>query len=82
MRTLPFEYAARNLARTPVRTMLALLGSTIVLSLLLGVVGFVRGMSASLAGSGDDNILFIGAGSEESVERSEIPSRAPGIVAA
>lgn len=82
MRRLPFEYAARNLARTPTRTLLAFFGSTLVLVLLLGVVGFGRGMSASLAGSGDDNILFIGAGSEESVERSEIPTRASGIVAA
>ena len=82
MQRLPFEYAARNLARTPTRTLLAFVGSTLVLVLLLGVVGFGRGMSASLSGSGDDNVLFIGAGSEESVERSEIPARAPGIVAA
>ncbi|MGA1709211.1 MAG: ABC transporter permease [Phycisphaerales bacterium] len=82
MRSLPLEYAARNLARTPLRTLLAFVGSTLVLTLLLGVVGFVRGMSASLRGSGDDNILFIGAGSEESIERSEIPARAAGIVGA
>ncbi len=82
MRRLPFEYAVRNLARTPTRTMLSFVGSTLVLVLLLGVVGFGRGMSQSLAGSADANILFIGAGSEESVERSEIPARAPGIVAA
>ena len=80
--SLPLDYALRNLARTPLRTLLALLGSTLVLILLLGTVGFVRGMSASLRGSGGDNIIFLGAGSEESIERSEIPSRAAGVVAA
>lgn len=83
MRLLPFDHAVRNLGRTPGRTLCAALGSTVTLVLLLGAVGFSRGIDRSLAGSGGDgNILLLGAGSEESVERSEIPIRAAGVVAA
>jgi putative ABC transport system permease protein len=83
MRLLPFDHAVRNLGRTPSRTLSAGLGSAVVLGLLLGAVGFSRGMNRSLAASGGaGNILMLGAGSEESVERSEIPIRAAGVVAA
>jgi putative ABC transport system permease protein len=83
MRLLPFDHAVRNLGRTPGRTLCAGLGSAVVLALLLGAVGFSRGMNRSLVGSGGiGNVLMLGAGSEESVERSEIPIRAAGVVAA
>jgi putative ABC transport system permease protein len=73
MRLLPFDYAVRNLGRSPSRTFGTFIGSALVVLLLLAAGGFVRGMESSLADSGrDDNVILLGAGSEESTERSEI----------
>ncbi len=45
-----------------------------VVLLVLAAGGFVRGMTASLRSAGDTrNVLIVGIGSEESLERSEIP---------
>ncbi|MEE2908661.1 MAG: ABC transporter permease [Planctomycetota bacterium] len=83
MRLLPFEYAARNLGRSPLRLVLSVGGSMLVVLLVLAAAGFVTGMQKSLNVSGDEhNVILLGAGSEESIERSEIPMRTPGIVAA
>lgn len=79
MRLLPFEYAVRNLGRSPLRTAGTLIGSLLVVLLLLVAGGFVRGMEKSVANSGrDDNVMLLGAGSEESTERSEISPAVPG----
>lgn len=73
MRLLPFEYAARNLGRSPLRLAMSVLGSVLVVVLAISAFSFVRGMDSSLAGSGSaDNVILMGAGSEESIERSEI----------
>ena len=83
MRLLPFEYAVRNLGRSPVRLILSLAGSTLVVLLVLAAGAFVRGMDKSLAVSaGADNVILLGAGSEESVQRSEIRPDVGGQVAA
>jgi len=83
MRLLPFEYAARNLGRSPLRLVLSVGGSVLVVLLVLSAAGFVIGMKQSLKASGDEqNIILLGAGSEESIERSEIPMRTTGIVGA
>lgn len=83
MRKLPFEYAARNLLRSPTRLIAALLGSALVTGLVLTSSAFVSGMNRSLRESGRrDNIVILGAGSEESVERSEITAAAGDLVAA
>jgi len=77
MRLLPFEYATRNLGRSPLRLMISVTGSVLVVVLATAAFGFVRGMDRSLARSGSpDNVLLMGAGSEESIERSEI---GPGV---
>ena len=90
-RSLPWEYAIRNLGRVPSRTLLSVLGSALVVLLVVAATAFVRGMGESL---GDDerassaatgfghNVILLGAGSEESVERSEIGAGVPGIAAA
>ena len=39
MRQLPFEYAVRNLGRAPVRLMLSIGGSTLVVLLVLAADG-------------------------------------------
>lgn len=73
MRLLPFEYAARNLGRSPLRLFISVIGSVLVVVLATASFAFVRGMDRSLIGSGlPDNVILLGAGSEESIERSEI----------
>jgi putative ABC transport system permease protein len=80
---LPFDYPTRNLGRSPGRTALAVLGSSVVIVLLLGSLGVSRGMREAFAASGAaGNLLLLGAGSEESLERSEISPMAAGVVAA
>ncbi len=83
MRMLPLEYAVRNLARSRQRLLLAVLGSTLVVLLVLAAASFVRGMTSALSASGGaHNVMLAGTGSEDSIERSEIPTTAGGIVAA
>lgn len=83
MRLLPFEYGVRNLGRSPARLALATAGSALVVLLVLAAAAFVRGMGQSLSGAASGrNVILLGAGSEESVERSEIRQAAAGIAAA
>ena len=83
MTLLPFDYAIRNLSRAPKRLALVMGGSALVAALVVAAVGFGRGMERSFASSGlATNALILGAGSEESVERSEIPPTTASIVAA
>jgi len=79
MRLLPFEYASRNLGRSPLRLAISLIGSALVVVLATSAFAFVRGMDRSLAGSGSPgNVILLGAGSEESIERSEISPSVAG----
>ncbi|MCH2142989.1 MAG: FtsX-like permease family protein [Phycisphaerales bacterium] len=83
MRLLPFEYAVRNLGRSPLRLMLSVGGSVLVVLLVLIAAGFTQGMQQAMRVSGSpDTVMLIGSGSEESIERSEIAMRSAGIVAA
>lgn len=83
MRGLPFEYAVRNLGRSPARLAMSAGGSMIVVLLVIAATSFVAGMQTSLRVSGSPrNAILMGAGSEESVERSEIPMRTATIAAA
>jgi len=83
MRLLPFEYAVRNLLRSPLRLALIVAGSALVVLLVLAAGAFVTGMRQSLVVTGSpDNVLLLGAGSEESLERSQIPMRTASIAAA
>ena len=83
MRLLPFDYSIRNLGRSPLRLGLSVAGSLLVVLLVLAAGAFVRGMDKSLRVSGQpNNVILLGAGSEESVERSEIRPSVPGLVQA
>ncbi len=83
MQRLPFEYAVRNLSRSPVRLALSVLGSVLVVMLVITAAAFVRGMETSLISSGSDkNIMLLGAGSEDSIERSEITPTTPTMLCA
>ncbi|MBW7905105.1 MAG: ABC transporter permease [Phycisphaerae bacterium] len=83
MRTLPFEYATRNLGRAPLRAIGGVLGAALVVLLVLTASAFVRGMGRSMTVSANSrNVILLGAGSEESLERSEIRANAPTLAAA
>jgi len=83
MRLLPFDYAIRNLARSPKRLALVAGGSMLASLLVLGAVGFGRGMERSFAATGlATNALVLGSGSEESIERSEIPPTTATVLSA
>lgn len=72
-RRLPWEYAIRNLFRRPLRTALTLAAMTTVVLLVLVVVGFIRGLEASLAVSGDsETAVVFGLGMGENLEYSSI----------
>lgn len=80
---LPLTYAVRNLFRTPSRLAQLVLGSAAVVLLVMGAAALNHGMTTVLSATGSPrNVLLLGAGSEESVERSEVPANADGIVAA
>lgn len=71
---LPFRYAIRNEFRDPTRLAQAVLGSALVALRVMGATAFNQGMINVLSTSGDPrNVILLGAGSEESLQRSEIP---------
>jgi putative ABC transport system permease protein len=83
VRLIPIDYSIRNLGRSPVRLILSVTGSLLVVLLVLAAGAFVHGMDKSLRISGQpNNVMLLGAGSEESVERSEIKPAVGGLVQA
>lgn len=80
---LPFVYASRNLSRSPARLLLSVGGAALVVALVMAGAGFALGMDAALRSSGTPgNVILIGSGSEESIERSEVAPTTAGVVAA
>jgi putative ABC transport system permease protein len=83
MKLLPFDYAVRNLGRSPRRFVAILLGNALVVLLIIAAAAFVEGMRSSLTIRNDSqNVILLATGSEESIERSEITATTPGIVTA
>ena len=82
-RLLPWDYGVRNLFRRPSRSALTLGGLSIVILLVLVVVGFIRGLEASLAATGQPNVVLVYAmSSGADIENSAIPGRTPALLAA
>ncbi len=80
---LPFSYAVRNLFRSKARLAQTIGGSALVVLLVMAAVAVNSGMKRVLSASGSpNNVILIGAGSEESIQRSEVPDRSAGIAAA
>lgn len=74
---LPFSYAIRHLLRDPVRFAQKVVGSALVVFLMLAAGSFNSGMKRVLTATGSPlNVILLGAGSEESVERSEVAVQA------
>ena len=73
----------RNLFRRPSRSALTLGGLTIVVLLVLVVVGFIRGLEASLAATGNPNVVLVySLSSAADIENSSIPGSTPSLLAA
>lgn len=82
-RLLPWDYGVRNLFRRPSRSALTLGGLSIVVLLVLVVVGFIRGLEASLAATGRPNVMLVYAlSSGADIENSAIPGRTPALLSA
>lgn len=80
---LPFTYAVRNLFRSKSRLIQTIGGSATVVLLVMTSVAINSGMKRVLSASGSDrNVILVGAGSEESIQRSEVPERTAGIAEA
>lgn len=83
MRLLPFDYAARNLGRSPRRLAAIVIGNALVVLLIVGAASFVEGMRSSMTLRHDaKNVILLAAGSEESIERSEISATTAGLLSA
>ena len=83
MKRLPLHYAARNIGRSPLRLILTAGGGALVVFLVVSAMASVRALDRGVRASGTaGNVMLLGAGSEESVERSEIPASAPGVLSA
>ena len=75
MRALPFDYAARNLGRRPLRTLLTAGSSALVAALLVATAAFVRGLEATFSGAArDDVVLLLSRSAEGDIVRSAIAS--------
>lgn len=82
-RTLPFDYAVRNLARRPVRTLLTGASSALVAALFVATTSFVHGLSASFGDAGRPDVaILLSRVSEQDVLRSTVPAALPELVAA
>lgn len=80
---LPFSYAIRNLLRDPTRLLQKVCGAALVVFLVFAAGAFNSGMERVLQATGSaHNVILLGAGSEESVERSEVSVQAETLAAA
>ena len=70
---LPFDYAARNLGRRRLRTVLTASSAALVAALLVGTTAFVRGMSGTFAGAARDDVaLLLSSAAEGDIVRSAV----------
>lgn len=80
---LPLSYAIRNLLRSKTRLAQTVGGSALVVLLVMAAVAINQGMNRVLSASGSPhNVILLGAGSEESVQRSEVAENTAGIAGA
>jgi putative ABC transport system permease protein len=77
---LPLTYALRNLFRDKPRLLQTVGGSALVVLLVIAATALNGGMSQVLSASGSEkNVILLGAGSEESIQRSEVSALLGGI---
>jgi len=79
---IPFIYSCRNLLRRPGQSVQLISGSSLVVVLVMLAASMNQAMERTLAQTGEPrNVILLGAGSEESVERSEVQSGLDQILA-
>lgn len=79
---IPLIYSCRNLLRRPVQSIQLMIGSSLVVMLVMLAACMNQAMERTLARTGEpQNVILLGAGSEESVERSEVRSGSEQIIA-
>lgn len=77
---LPLTYALRNLFRDKPRLLQTVGGSALVVLLVIAATALNGGMNQVLSASGSEkNVILLGAGSEESIQRSEVSALLGGI---
>jgi putative ABC transport system permease protein len=82
-RPLPWEYGVRNLFRRPGRSALTLAGLALVVLLVFVVVGFIRGLEASLTASGDPEVVLVHSlGAAENIDNSSVAAGTPALLGA
>jgi putative ABC transport system permease protein len=80
---LPLSYALRNLFRDKSRLVQTVGGSALVVLLVIAATALNGGMRQVLSASGSErNVILLGAGSEESIQRSEVSALLGGIAEA
>ena len=80
---LPLSYALRNLFRDRSRLVQTVGGSALVVLLVMAAAALNGGMSKVLSASGSPkNVILMGTGSEESIQRSEVTAQLAGIAEA
>jgi putative ABC transport system permease protein len=80
---LPLSYALRNLFRDKSRLFQTVGGSALVVMLVMAAAALNDGMKQVLSASGSPrNAILLGAGSEESMQRSEVSAQLAGIAEA
>lgn len=80
---LPLSYALRNLFRDKSRLLQTVGGSALVVLLIMAATALNSGMAGVLSASGSPrNAILLGAGSEESIQRSEVSAQLGGIAEA
>lgn len=80
---LPLTYALRNLFRDKPRLLQTVGGSALVVLLVIAATALNGGMNQVLSASGSEkNVILLGAGSEESIQRSEVSALLGGIAEA
>ena len=79
---IPLIYAVRNLFRRFDQTIQLIIGSVIVILLIMSASAMNDAMENTLLNTGNpNNIIVLGSGSEESVERSEVKAGVDEIIA-
>lgn len=82
-RSLPLDYAVRNLARRPLRTALTAASSALVVALLVATAAFVRGMSDTFgAAARPDTAILMNNAAQRDVVRSTVVAGLDAIVEA
>ncbi len=82
-RWLPFDYAVRNLARRPLRTILTGASSALVAALIVATTAFVNGLQSTFAGAAqEDTVIVLSSVAERDLVRSTVTAGLPELLAA